>query len=78
MRQAVTEAVTAYLKNLVLDAADGTTIIVRISAIGAILAGLTTYIVDYADLTVNGAEVNIRLAADEVPVLEEVNFDVLP
>lgn len=77
VRQAVTEAVTAYLKGLVLDAADGTTIIVRISTIGAILAGLTTYLVDYADLTINGAEVNVRLAADEVPVLGEVNVDVL-
>lgn len=77
VQQAVTEAVTAYLRGLVLGAADGTNIIVRISAIGAILAGLTTYLVDYADLTVNGEEVNVRLAADEVPVLGEVNVDVL-
>lgn len=77
VQQAVTEAVTAYLRGLVLGAADGTNIIVRISAIGAILAGLTTYLVDYADLTVNGEEVNVRLAADEVPVLWEVNVDVL-
>ena len=77
VRQAVTEAITEYLKGLVLDAADETPIIVRISAIGAILAGLTTYLIDYADLTINGAEVNIRPAADEVPVLGEVSIDVL-
>ncbi len=77
VRQAVTEAITEYLKGLVLGAADGTTIIVRISAIGAILAGLTTYLVDYADLTINGSEGNVRLAADEVPVLGEVSVDVL-
>ncbi len=78
VRQAVVESVTAYLKGLVLDAADGAIIIVRISAIGAILAGLTTCLIDYAGLTINGAEVNIRLAADEVPVLGEVKVDVLP
>lgn len=77
VQQAVTEAITAYLKGLVLDAADGTTIIVRISAIGAILAGLTTYLIDYADLTINEEEGNIRLAADEVPVLGEVSVNVL-
>ncbi len=78
VRQAVVESVKAYLKGLVLDAADGAIIIVRISAIGAILAGLTTCLIDYAGLTINGAEVNIRLAADEVPVLGEVKVDVLP
>jgi len=77
VQQAVTDAVTDYFKGLVLDAADGTTIIVRVSAIGAILAGLTTYLIDYADLTLNGEEVNIRLAADEVPVLGEVKVHVL-
>ena len=60
-----------------LDAADGTKIIVRISAIGAILTSLTTYLVDYADLTLNEEEVNILLAADEVPVLGEVSVNVL-
>lgn len=77
VKQAVTEAVTEYLKGLVLDAADGTKIIVRISAIGAILTSLTTYLVDYADLTLNEEEVNILLAADEVPVLGEVSVNVL-
>lgn len=77
VRQAVTESVTDYLKGLVLNAVDGISIIIRISAIGAILANLTTYLVDYADLTLNGAEGNIRLAVDEVPVLQEVTIDVL-
>lgn len=75
--EAVTEAVTDYLKNLVLEAEDGATIVIRISAIGAILAGLTTYLVDYSDLLINGGETNIRLAADEVPVLGEVSISVL-
>lgn len=75
--EAVTEAVAEYLKNLVLDAEDGATIIVRISAIGAILAGLTTYLVDYSNLLINGEEANVRLAADEVPVLGEVSINVL-
>lgn len=78
VEQAVTGAVTEYLKGLVLDAEDNPSIIVRISAIGAILAGLTTYLIDYAELTLNGAETNIVLAADEVPVLGEVEVDELP
>jgi uncharacterized phage protein gp47/JayE len=75
---AVTEAVAEYLKNLVLDAEDNATIIVRISAIGAILSGLSEYLVDYNNLLINDAETNIRLAADEVPVLGEVSINVLP
>jgi uncharacterized phage protein gp47/JayE len=74
---AVSEAVTEYLKNLVLDAKDDETIIVRISAIGAILSGLSAYLVDYSNLLINDAESNIRLAADEVPVLGEVSIHVL-
>lgn len=77
VREAVTQAIIEYLKGLVLGAADGTVIIVRVSAIGAILAGLTTCLVDYLDLTINGAEDNIRLAADEVPVLGEVTIGVV-
>lgn len=78
VRQAVTEVITEYLKGLVLAAEDDAPIIVRISTIGAILAGLTTHLIDYANLTVNGAEFNIRLATDQVPVLGEVIIDVLP
>jgi len=77
VRQAVAKAVTDYLKGLVLNAKNGAAIIVRISVIGAILAGLTAHLIDYADLTLNGAEGNIRLAADEVPVLGEVTVNVL-
>ncbi len=74
----VTKAVTDYLRGLVLDAEPGTVVIVRISAIGAILANMPTVLVDYTELTVNGAEVNVRAAADEVPVLGEVAINVLP
>lgn len=77
VQQEVVEAVTDYLKGLVLNAADGSPIIVRISVIGAILSSLNTCLIDYADLTINEAEVNIRLAADEVPVLGEVNVGVI-
>ena len=78
VKQEVEKAVIEYLKGLVLNAVDGSPIIVRISVIGAILSSLNTYLIDYADLTVNGAEVNIRLAAYEVPELGEVNIGVLP
>ncbi len=72
------EMITEYLRNLVLNAAENATIIVRISAIGAILAGLTTRLVDYIDLTINGCDDNIRVGPDEVPVLGRLDVYVVP
>lgn len=65
------EAIDTYLKNLVLDAQDNTEIVVRISAIGAILSGLKS-LNDYSGLTLNGEENNITPGSDDVPVLKEV------
>lgn len=76
--EAVSEAVTEYLKGLVLEAEEDEPVVVRISAIGAILAGLTSYIVDYHDLALNGSAENIRTGNEEVPVLGEVTAYVLP
>ena len=76
-REAVAEAVTAYLRTLVIDSDEGVTVTVRISAIGAILAGLTSYLVDYSDLTLNGGTGNIRVGEAEVPVLGEVAVNVV-
>lgn len=75
--EAVKLAVTDYLKSLVLNTQENAAVIVRVSAIGAILAGLTTALVDYSDLTLNGSENNIRVDPDEVPVLGEVQVNVL-
>lgn len=65
------EAVEAYLKELVLDAEDEEEIVVRISAIGALLSKLKN-LVDYADLRLNGDTHNITPGDDDVPVLGEV------
>ena len=52
------------------EAAD---IVVRVSAIGAILSGLET-ILDYSDLKLNGATKNITPGEDDVPVVGEVSI----
>lgn len=77
VEQAVKNAVMLYLKELVMNTKDDETIIVRINAIGAILAGLTDYIVDYSNLELNGSAENVTPGDDEVPILGEVVLDVL-
>ncbi len=67
----VAEAVEAYFKQLVLETAEDVAVVVRISAVGAILSGLQS-IVDYRELQLNGAVLNILLGDDDVPVLDEV------
>lgn len=74
---AASAAITEYLKALVLEAEEDETIVVRVSAIGAILSGLTSYLVDYANLTLNGGTGNIRVSDEEVPVLGEVTVNVV-
>lgn len=70
-----TEAIEQYIQDLVLNAADDETIIVRISAIGALLSDLDS-LVDYSDLKLNGGTDNITPDDDDVPVLSEVVIDV--
>ncbi len=67
----VTKKITEYLKELVLNTDDTSDIVVRLSAIGAIIAG-TDSIKDYSKLMLNGKEENISPAEDAVPVLGEV------
>lgn len=70
------EAIDDYLKALVLESEDGATITVRISAVGAILAGLTSVLTDYSNLTLNGQTGNIHAGETEVPVTGEVTANV--
>lgn len=77
VKRAVEDAVALYFKVLVMDTSDNDVIIVRINAIGAILAGLTSYIVDYRNLKLNGDTENITPDNDEVPMLREVVLNVL-
>ena len=72
--QEAAEAIEKYLKELVLTAAEAADIVVRVSAVGAILSGLQ-YILDYSNLKLNGEAVNIRPGEDDTPVLGEVSIE---
>lgn len=68
-------AITEYFKNLVLNAADPDDVIVRTSAVGAVVIGLES-VLDYSNLKLNGATANISPGADGVPKLGEVTVNV--
>ncbi len=71
--QEAEEAIEQYLTELVLKAREVADIVVRVSVIGAILTDLQT-ILDYTDLKLNGASVNIKPGEDDVPVVGEVKI----
>lgn len=72
-RQDAKEAIAEYFRNLVLNTAETADIVVRVSAVGAILSGLQT-ILDYNELRLNGAAGNITPGEDGVPVIGEVDI----
>lgn len=72
----VEAALTEYLKELALESDGENDVIVRYTAVGAMLANLT-YILDYYDLTVNGGTANISIGKAGVPVLAGVTINVL-
>lgn len=72
--QEAQEAIEAYLKGFVLNTQEASDIVVRISAIGAILSGLQS-ILDYSDLKLNGKPENIKPGEDDVPVVGEVSVE---
>lgn len=67
------EAIEAYLKDLVLNTVEAADIVVRVSAIGAIISGLQN-VLDYSNLKLNGAASNIIPGEDDVPVAGEVDI----
>ena len=77
LKEVVETAVAEYLRDLVLNSKESDVLIIRLSAIGAILAGLPDYLIDYRDLTLNGGTENIRAKDAEVPVLGEVTIGVI-
>lgn len=77
VKEAAEAAITEYLKNLVISSRDGAGVIVRTSAIGAILSDLTEVLVDYHDLQINGSEDNVTVGLDDVPVLGEVTVSAV-
>lgn len=73
----VTEALAAYFKDLVMNTATASDIVIRLTSVGAIVAGASS-VIDYSDLTLNGDTVNIFPGEDGVPIVSEVivNVDV--
>lgn len=64
-------AIEAHFRETVLGASSAEDTIVRVSQIGAIIAGLKS-VIDYSGLTLNGAKDNIESGEDDVPVLGTV------
>lgn len=71
-----TEAVKNYFKSLVMETGDTSDILIRLSAIGALISGLST-ILDYSELKINGETENIYPGEDNVPIVGEVTINVL-
>jgi len=69
--QEAAEAVGGYLKGLALNNAEAADIVVRVSAVGAVLSSLES-LLDYHDLRLNGQTANIMPGRDDVPVVGEV------
>jgi len=70
------EALRAYFKDLVLTTDAPDDIVVRYSAVGAVLSSLAD-ILDYSNLTINGGTANITPGVDGVPVLGEVTLNAI-
>lgn len=73
VQQEAVEAIGNYLKGLVLGADGGKSIVVRVSAVGAILSQMES-LVDYSELRLNGDTHNIIPGEEDVPVLQGVEI----
>lgn len=76
-QQEVAEELEAYFKDLVMNTSVASDIVVRMTSVGAIIAGVSS-VIDYSDLLLNGGTANISPGDDGVPVVSEVivNVDV--
>ena len=70
-RTAAVEAVTDYLRTLTLESDEGTSIIVRMSVIGAMISALPQ-VLDYEELLINGGNDKYYNRSAEVPCFKEV------
>lgn len=75
IQAATEEVVEDYLTQLMVDTEEGEDVIVRISAIGALISDLDE-VVDYENLTLNGGSVNVVVSDGYAAVLKEVTVDV--
>ncbi len=71
MKQEAEVAIEEYIKNMVLTTKESENIVVRISAIGAILSKVKN-LIDYTNIRLNGETHNIIPKEDDVPILKEV------
>lgn len=71
----VAEALEEYFKELVMETETAADVVVRLTAVGTIIAGVSS-ILDYSDLTLNGGTENISPGDDGVPVVAEVIVNV--
>lgn len=72
--EAIEEVIADYLEDLTMNTGDDETIVVRISAIGALINNLPC-ITDYSNLLLNNAATNITPSATAVAVLGEVTVN---
>lgn len=71
----VKEALEAYFRDLVMNTAVASDIVVRLTAVGAMIAGCSS-VIDYSNLTLNGKAENILPGDDGVPIVAEVTVNV--
>jgi uncharacterized phage protein gp47/JayE len=72
-QSAAETAITNYLKNMVLTSEDPADVVVRVSSIGAIIAGLDP-ILDYSNLKINDGTANIAPGDNYIPVMGTVTI----
>ena len=75
IQAATEEVIEDYLTELMVDTEEGEDVIVRISAIGALISDLDE-VVDYENLTLNGGTVNVVVSDGYAAVLKEVTVSV--
>jgi uncharacterized phage protein gp47/JayE len=75
VEEQVKTALEEYFKKLVMETSEASDIVVRITSVGAIIAGVES-VIDYSNLTLNGGTENISPGDDGVPVVSEVIVNV--
>lgn len=74
--ETTTEAIKNYFRSIVMETADTNDIVIRISAVGALISSLPS-ILDYSELRINRNTENIKLDEDSVPIIGEVTIHAL-
>lgn len=67
----VKDKLEEYFTSLVMNSASASDVIIRLTAVGAMIAGCSS-VIDYSNLKINGGTENISPGEDGVPVILEV------